>query len=360
MPSRVARLPVRTARCALVLMAASASTATSAASADASTADALQRDLVAILECRASTHTLQAVGQTLRAAMYADAQQRPAHLRGWRFERGSEEDDPPATTIDMPVALTAHGITTARLVADDLGLSIPIDAAARARMVDAHGLRLRSSTLREPFQVWALPSADAAGSAPATIVVRSDGDGYRLGCDYPGPAREQRIPARLRDTASAPDLVAALACQADDAAMQRIANTWERVAELSPLAWPDNVRAVAQRDYLVADEVLTAHAIELEAPVQLHGFPVQVVSLAFGGYLAAEMGQAPLEQLLAATGMGEPQRRGDGFWMREVAREHFPGRAFTGELSVLATDSGTALAGCMSSSLHTTLPTPQR
>ena len=54
--------------------------------------------------------------------------------------------------IDMPAALTVHGITTHRLLADDRGFSIPIDAAQRARIVSGNGLRLRSSTLREPFQ----------------------------------------------------------------------------------------------------------------------------------------------------------------------------------------------------------------
>lgn len=71
------------------------------------------------------------------------------------------------------------------------------------------------------------------------------------------------------------------------------------------------------------------------------------------------------EHLLAcgvgdAAGPRPPQWQGDGYWMREVARECFPGRASTRELSVLATDSGTALAGCMGSSLHETLPTPLR
>jgi len=336
---------------ALVLLCAC--TPVAASSGAASSAAMFERDLVATLECRVAPATAQAVVSTLRAAMYGDPQQRPALLREWRFERVGD-DEASVVNIDMPVGLTAHGITTRRLVADDIGLAMPIDAASRARIVAAHGLRLQSSTLREPLQVWSVQAPAGSAPVPASIVVRSDGQrpGYRLGCDYDVQTRDERVPARLRAVASAQDVAAALECRADPAALQRIATTLERVVEQPQLAWPDSIRAVAERGYVVGEETLPAHVIELDQPLNLHGFPVQRVAVSIGGYIAGDLGQAPLAKVLAATGMDAAARQGDGVWTRSVARDQTPGRTLMRERSVLQTDDGTVLAGCMSSSTY--------
>jgi len=176
MPNVSLRLPSAIVAFALLLACASATASAPGATAAAS----FQRDLVAILECRADPATTQRIGNTLRAAMYGDAQQRPAHLRDWRFQRGGDEDRP-FTTIDMPAPLKAQGITTRRVFVDDLGMSMPIDGAQRERIVATHALRLRSSTLHEPFSVWSRPVVAGEKPLPAAVVVRSDGDGYRLG-----------------------------------------------------------------------------------------------------------------------------------------------------------------------------------
>lgn len=351
MPIPCIRLPTCVAA---FLLALSCGPATASAD-DAGRAAAFQRDLVALLECRASPSTVEAVGQALRGAMYGDRQQRPVHLRHWRFERDGDEDLP-QTRIEMPAAVRAHGIASARIVADGMGLWMPLDDAQRARIVAEHGLSLRSSNLREPFRVWLKAGVAEDAQAPAAVVVRSDGEGYLLGCDYPGPLRDQRVPARLQDAANAEDFAAALTCRADDAAMQRIANTWERVVERSALAWPGTIRAVAEREYIVGNEALPTQTIALDAPLELYGFPVEVIALAFGGYIAADMGPAPLQQVLAATAMGQAERKSAGYWVREVARDKHAGGISTRELSVLGTDSGGALLGCMSTYLRTATP----
>jgi len=317
--------------------------------AQANTAASFQRDLVALLECRASPAAMQAVTTALRGARYGTPQERPAHLQGWGF---SGDGDDTTTFIDMPDALTVHGITTHRVVADDMGFSIPVDAGQRARIVSGNGLRLRSSSLREPFQVWSIPEASGDASLPAALVVRSDGKGYRVGCDYPGPMREARVPPRLRETASASDIGAALECRADDAVMQRIANTWERVSELSPLAWPDNVSAVAEREYGVGGHTMSLLAVTLDRPVMLHGLPVQSLGIAQGGYFAADMGGATLEAVLGATRLGVADRKAEGYWMREATREASSRYRRVRAFSVTPTDSGAVLAGCMTSEVR--------
>lgn len=332
-------------------LAAAAAVAVSMAGAppaQANTAASFQRDLVALLECRASPAAMQAVTTALRGARYGTPQERPAHLQGWGI---SNDGDDTTTFIDMPDALTVHGITTHRVVADDLGFSIPVDAGQRARIVSGNGLRLRSSSLREPFQVWSPPEAPGDASLPAALVVRSDGKGYRVGCDYPGPMRAARVPPRLRETASASDIGAALECRADDAAMQRIANMWERVSELSPLAWPANVSAVASRDYAVGGQTMSLLAVMLDHPVMLQGLPVQSLGIAQGGYFA-DMGDAPLKAVLGATGLGAADRQAEGYWMREGTREASSGYTRVRALSVIPTDSGAVLAGCMTSEVH--------
>lgn len=319
--------------------------------AQANTAASFQRDLVALLECRASPAAMQAVTTALRGALYGTPRERPAHLQGWDFTRSGDGDDT-TTFIDMPDALTVHGITTHRVVADDTGFSIPVDAGQRARIVSGNGLRLRSSNLREPFQVWSAPEPSGDASLPAALVVRSDGEGYRVGCDYPGPMREARVPSRLLETATASDIGAALECRADDAAMQRIANTWERVSELSPLAWPDNVSAVAEREYGVGGQTMSLLAVTLDHPVMLQGLPVQSLGIAQGGYFAADMGEAPLKAVLDATHLGEADRQVEGYWMREATREASSGYTRVRAFSVIPTDSGAVLAGCMTSEVR--------
>jgi len=333
-------------------LAAAAAVAVSMAGAppaQANTAASFQRDLVALLECRASPAAMQAVTTALRGARYGTPQERPAHLQGWGF---SGDGDDTTTFIDMPDALTVHGITTHRVVADDSGFSIPVDAGQRARIVSGNGLRLRSSNLREPFQVWSAPEASGDASLPAALVVRSDGEGYRVGCDYPGPMREARVPPRLRETASASDVGAALECRTDNAAMQRIANMWERVSELSPLAWPDNVSAVASRDYAVGGQTMSLFAVTLDHPVMLQGLPVQSLGIAQGGYFAADMGDAPLKAVLDATRLGVADRQVEGYWMREATREASSGYTRVRAFSVIPTDSGAVLAGCMTSEVR--------
>lgn len=320
----------------------------------ATTAANVQRDLVEILECRASPATMQAVTTALRGARYGTPQERPAHLQGWGFTRSDDEEDT-TTLIDMPDALTVHGVTTYRVVADDMGFSISVDAGQRARIVSENGLTLRSSTLREPFQVWSAPVATAAPantSSPGGIVVRSDGQGYRVGCDSPGSTRDARVPARLRETATAGDIGAALECRADERTMQRIANTWKRVSELSPLAWPDNVSAVAEREYHAEGQEMSVMVVTLDQPVALKGLPAQSLVLAYGGYLAADMGDAPLKAVLDATGLGAADRQAEGYWMREATREASSGYTRVRTLSVIPTDSGAVLAGCMTSELR--------
>lgn len=319
--------------------------------AQANTAASFQRDLVELLECRASPATMQAVTTTLRGARYGTPQERPAYLQGWGFTRSSDEEGT-TTFIDMPAALTVHGITTHRLLADDRGFAIPIDAGQRARIVSGNELRLRSSTLREPFQVWSAPAAAVNTSSPGATVVSSDGEGYRVGCDYPGPMREARIPLRLRETATADDMGAALECRADDAAMRRIANLWERVSELSPLAWPDNVSAVAEREYHADGQEMPVVVVTLEQPVALKGLPAQSLVLAYGGYFAADMGDAPLRAVLDAAGLGVADRQIAGYWMREATREASSGYTRVRSFSVILTDSGAVLAGCMTSEVR--------
>lgn len=323
----------------------------SALPAQATTAAGFQRDLVELLECRASPATMQAVTTALRGARYGAPQERPAHLQGWSFTRSGDEEHA-TTLIDMPVTLTAHGITTHRVVADDMGFSIPVDAGQRARIVSGNGLQRRSSTLREPFQVWSAPAASGRPSSAGSIVVSSDGEGYRVGCDYPGPMQDARVPPRLRDTATASDMGAALECRADDAAMQRIANMWERVSELSPLAWPDNVSAVAEREYRVDGQEMPVMVITLEQPVALKGVAATSLVLAYGGYIAADMGDAPLKAVLDATGLGAADRQAEGYWMREASREASSGYTRVQAFSVIPTDGGGVLAGCMTSEVR--------
>jgi hypothetical protein len=164
--------------------------------------------------------------------------------------------------------------------------------------------------------------------------------------------REARIPPRLRETATADDMGAALECRADDAAMRRIANLWERVSELSPLAWPDNVGAVAEREYHADGQEMPVMVVTLEEPVALQGLPAQSLVLAYGGYFAADMGDAPLKAVLDAAGLGPADRQVEGYWRREAAREASSVYTRVRAISVIPTDSGAVLAGCMTSEVR--------
>ena len=334
-------------------LAAAAAVAVSMAGAppaQANTAASFQRDLIELLECRASPAAMQAVTTALRGALYGTPQERPAHLQGWVFTRSGDGDDT-TTFIDMPDALTVHGITTHRVVADDTGFSIPVDAGQRARIVSGNGLRLRSSNLREPFQVWSAPEPSGDASLPAALVVRSDGEGYRMGCDYPGATRESRVPARLRETATIEDFGAALECRADENSLQRVANTLERVVELSPLAWPASVRMLSKHTYRANGRALPVMVVTLDRPVAMKGLPARsLVLLASGGYLGADMGDASLKAVLDATGLGAADRQGKGYWTRrDATRKDASGYTIVRSLSVMPVDSGAVLAGCMMS-----------
>lgn len=330
----------------------------SAAASDntATTADALQRDLATILECKASPETLQAVGATLRAAMYGDAGQRPAHLREWRFTRGGDEEHP-VTTLDMPQAVSAHGIATRRLFVDGMGFWMPVGATQRDRTVAAHALRLRSSDLEQPYRVWVNAATATDAALPASVVVRSDGEGERLGCDYPGAARDERVPARLREVATAEDLSAALECRADEGATQRIRTLLERVFEGSALGWPDNVIAAREQEHRVGDGELPVLVVEFAEPFVLQGLPVRKVAVAYGGYIAGDLGNAPIEKVLRAAGMtARDQGEEAGMWERVIANTASPAGAEIRSRSVVRTDEGVVLSGCMVSRVHSVGP----
>ena len=133
--------------------------------------------------------------------------------------------------------------------------------------------------------------------------------------------------------------------------MQRIANMWARVSELSPLAWPANVSAVAARDYAVGGQTMSLLAVTLDHPVMLQGLPVQSLGIAQGGYFA-DMGDAPLKAVLGATGLGAADPQAEGYWMREETREASSGYTRVRAFSVIPTDSGAVLAGCMTSEVR--------
>lgn len=328
-------LPRATVAFAFVLATAIAA----ASPTDATAATTFQRDLVAILECRADPVTTQAVGRALRAAMYGDAQQRPAHLREWRFERGGDEDHP-VTSIDMPKALTAQGITTRRVFVDEVGFSIPIDDAQRARIVAAHALRLRSSTLREPFRVWS--QADVAGGKPlpAAVVVRSDGDGYRLGCDRSGQQGEEVASARRPPVADAHDLAAAAACRASPEALERVEAFWNLALEAGQDAWPAQLQSMASRD---SGELYVATLFE---PIRVQGVSTRKVALGMG-LLAGVIDPGATAQAVQAAGMTTADRSDVGLWEKDLHTDHRAGSQVSRSLVVLQRDGLDTLAGCM-------------
>lgn len=335
MPNASVRLPRAIVAFALLLACASAT----ASSAGATAATTFQRDLVTILECKADPATIQTVGRALRAAMYGDAQQGPAHLRDWRFERGGDEDHP-VTTIVMPVALTAQGITTRRVFVDDLGFAIPIDGAQRDRLVATHGLRLRSSTLREPFRVWSLPVVAGEAPPPAAVVIRSDGDSYRLGCGWSGEQDDEVAPARRQRVADAHDLAAAAECRASPEALERVKAFWNLALEAGQEAWPAQLQSMASRD---SDELYVATLFD---PIRIQGVPTRRVALGMGLF-AGVIDPGATGQALSGAGMTAADRSSDGLWEKELSRNQAAGRQVSRSLVVLQRDGVDTLVGCM-------------
>lgn len=92
--------------------------------------------------------------------------------------------------------------------------------------------------------------------------------------------------------------------------------------------------------------------ITLEQPVALKGLSATLLVLAYGGYLAADMGDAPLKAVLDATGLGAADRQAEGYWMREASREASSGYTRVQAFSVIPTDGGAVLAGCMTSEVR--------
>lgn len=310
-----------------------------ASPADASAATTFQRDLVAILECRADPMTRQTVGKALRAAMYGDAQRRPAHLHGWRFERGGDEDHP-VTTLDMPTAVTAQGITTRRLFVDAGGFSMPINDPQRESIVAAHALRLRSSTLREPFRVWSPPVVAGEAPPPAAVVVRSDGDGYRLGCDLSGEQGDEAAPARRQRVADAHDLAAAAECRASPEALERVEAFWNLALEAGQEAWPAQLQSMASRD---SGELYVATLFD---PIRIQGVPTRRVALGMGLF-AGVIDPGATGQAVQAAGMTTADRAEAGLWEKELSRNQAAGRQVSRSLVVLQRDGVDTLVGCM-------------
>jgi hypothetical protein len=345
-------IPVRHFRCAITLAPLMAIGIASATPAPPTGADALRRDLTAILECRASPAARQAVGNVLRAAMYGDVQKRPVYLRGWTFTR-SDNADSRLIHIEMPLALTAHGIATHRFMVDAMDFSMPITVAQREQIVVSHALRLRTTVLQEPFQVWSAAGQVDAAPLDASIVVQRDGDGFRLGCDMPGPEREARIPERLRDVADAQDLSAALECRADDQRMQRIANLWERLSDYPAWTWPSNVVAIAELGGVTGDEDAGMYRIVLDPPLLSQGMPVRAMVMAYGGFIGGDMGNVLQDDVLRAAGLSAKDRT-ESSWQREVLRtpigSHF---AWTRTRVVARAGAGALLSGCISARVNT-------
>ena len=114
----------------------------------------------------------------------------------------------------------------------------------------------------------------------------------------------------------------------------------------------DNVRAVAEREYHADGQEMPVVVVTLEQPVALKGLPAQSLVLAYGGYFAADMGDAPLKAVLDAAGLGAADRQVEGYWRREATREASSGYTRVRAFSVIPTDSGAVLAGCMTSDIR--------
>ena len=64
------------------------------------------------------------------------------------------------------------------------------------------------------------------------------------------------------------------------------------------------------------------------------------------------MGDAPLKAVLDAAGLGPADRQVEGYWRREATREASSGYTRVRAFSVIPTDSGAVLAGCMTSEVR--------
>ncbi|PJL08259.1 hypothetical protein B9Y72_15540 [Stenotrophomonas maltophilia] len=322
-----------------------------------------QQNLLAVLECRASADTRQTVASALRAARYGDPAGRPLHLRDWHFEQAGDTDAADAasvTVIDMPVPLTAQGVRTQRVFADAQGLSIAIDAAARDRIVARHGLQLQSSTLREPFRVWSARSVDGNTSAPS-IMVSSDGDGYRLGCTAAAASTQGTLPLDRQQHADANDLTAAIECRADDAALRRVGRLLQQVMEQPQGEWPAEVRAVSAPTHAINGTVLPVFQIELQTPLQIQGIATDKVLAAAAGLFAADLGRINVASVLLSVGLTTAQQQaGVQVWQREASRSGLPsGSIRIHERVVARADDGTVLTGCSSSQMRAAASDPQ-
>ncbi|WP_340570722.1 hypothetical protein [Stenotrophomonas sp. G106K1] len=312
-----------------------------------------QRDLLAVLECRAGADTQQIVANTLRAARYGDPDRRPLHLRDWHFEHTGDTGDAAVTVIDMPVPLTLQGVQTRRVFADDQGFSIAIDAAARDRIVACHGLQLRSSTLREPFKVWSAQSVDGSVST-SSIMVRSVGDEYRLGCTAPHVGTQVARSPDRQQRADANDLTAAIECRADDATLDRVERVLQQVMEQPQSGWPAEVRAVSAPMHAINGTVLPVFQIELQRPLQIPGVDTDRLLVAPAGLFAADLGRVNVASVLLDAGLNAAdQQAGVQVWQREASRSGLPSASIRiNERVVARTDDGTVLTGCSSSQMR--------
>jgi len=304
-----------------------------------------QQNLIAVLECRATPQVLQAMSRQLRAARYGSATERPAHLRGWRFSATDEGDIDNATTrIELPEAITANGISTRELLADDLGLGMSLDAVQRDRIVAEDDLRMRTSTLHQPFRTWWRPASEVPGEAQAWRVMRSNGADHRLTCDYRErhqAPRDQQAPEALRT-----DLVAVLECRADPEAWQRFGDFWTRVSSHSPLAWPAQARAL-DTAACMNGKGGRCERITLAAPITVHGLAVSSMVLEpsyAAGYVAADLGQVPVDEALRAT-IPNATAAAENIWTLPVA----PLQGRSRERFVVHADDGRTLMGCATS-----------
>ncbi|HIE5094494.1 TPA: hypothetical protein ACXNC8_000497 [Stenotrophomonas maltophilia] len=329
--------------CTLMLVACSG-----LADARPADTDALrfQRNLIAVLECRATPTERQALGSQLRAARYGVAAERPVHLRGWRFSAvGDPEIESAATRIELPAPITANGITTGELLADDLGLGMPIDAVQRDRIVAEDGLLMRTSALHEPFRAWWRPASEVAGAAQVWRVIRSEGAGDHLSCDYRERDQaqgEQQAPDALRQ-----DLAAVLECRADPAAWQRFGDFWTRVSSRSPLAWPAQVRALDTVACMAGAGGARCERITLDVPITVHGLAVSsmVIEPSYAsGYVAADLGEVSVDTARRAAIPGAAAAL-ENIWTLPAA----PLQGRPRERFVVRTDDGRTLMGCATS-----------
>ncbi|MEG0195066.1 MAG: hypothetical protein RR831_08505 [Stenotrophomonas sp.] len=320
---------------ALLLVACSG-----AADAQPAQADALrfQHDLRDVLECSASADVQQAVVSRLREARYADASERPRYLRDWRFEQEDEDDDHRVTVITPPQSMNVHGVEAPRLFADRFGFSVALGPAQRERIVAAYGLRLQSSTLHEPFELWSTPTT--------SIIVRSAGDSYRLGCKP--STKDSRAAVRQVPAVDVQDLQDAIHCRADEGSMRRLQAFWQRLSEQPQFEWPQDVRSVNEVNYTVGDAELHLLLVGLQVPIQAYGVSTHTIALAFGGFFGADLGDAAVAPVLAQAGMDTSHAVGKDTWQRLLPPVAFSGGSWIPQHIVMRTDEGRVVAGCAS------------